>query len=151
MTRRRELGGISGGLVNSFVSRNNDVGGYWAIGKLCSHSLQTGEEEVTIDLLAKRISPLNPEFAQMIDKYANRLAALLEKARFSKQIISEAEIRLSFDARLGADPMNSTIAAYYPFRCTLTLTDDLGRAHVGQLAGFSLPHDPWRETKSTRA
>jgi hypothetical protein len=151
MTRRRELSGISGGLVNSFVSRNNDVGGYWAIGKLCSHSLQTGETELSMDLLTKRISPPNPEFGPMLGKYAARLVASLKKQQFSLQIITAADVRLSFDAQLGPDPMRPSVTGYFPFRCTVTLTDDFGRSHVGRLSGVVLPHDPRRETKSTRA
>lgn len=151
MPRRRELGGISGGLVNSFVSRNNDVGGYWAIGKLCSHSLQTGERELSMDLLMKRISPPHVEFGPMLDEYRAWLLALLEKQRFSPQVIAAAELRLSFDPKLGPDPMRYTITGYFPFRCTVTLTDDLGRGHVGQLSGFVLPHDPRREVRSVRA
>jgi hypothetical protein len=150
MTRRRELNGISGGLVNSFVSRNNDVGGYWAIGKLCSHSLQTGEKELSMDLLTKRISPPNPEFAPMLDKYGAWLVASLEKQQFSLQVITAAEVRISFDAQLGPDPMSSSVTGYFPFRCTVTLTDDLGRGRVGRLSGVVLPHDPRSETKSTR-
>jgi hypothetical protein len=151
MTRRRELRGISGGLVNSFVSRNNDVGGYWAIGMLCSHSLQTGAKELSMNLLTKRISPSSPEFGPILDKYAAWFAASLEKQQFSLQVITAAEVRLSFDAQLGPDPMRSSVTGHFPFRCIVTLTDDLGRAHVGQLSGFALPHDPPRETKSTRA
>ena len=150
MTRRRELSGFSGGLVNSFVSRNNDVGGYWAIGKLCSHSLQTGAKELSMDLLTKRISPSKSEFGPMLEKYAAWLVASLEKQRFSLQIITAAEVRLSFDAQLGQDPMRSSVTGYLPFQCTVTLTDDLGRGHVGRLSGFVLPHDPRRESKSTR-
>jgi len=150
MSRRRELSGISGGLVNSFVSRNNDVAGYWAIGKLCSYSLQTGEKELSMDLLTKRIRPPNPEFGPMLDKYAAWLVASLERQQFSLQVITAAEVRLSFDAQLGPDSMRSSMAGHFPFRCTVTLTDDLGRGHVGRLSGFVLPHDPRRETQSTR-
>lgn len=32
MRRRSEIGSIASGMVHSFVSRNNDLGGYWGIG-----------------------------------------------------------------------------------------------------------------------
>ena len=150
MSRRRELSGIAGGLVNSFVSRNNDVGGYWAIGKLCAHSLRAAAKELSIDLLAKRIGPPNPEFEPMLDKYAAWLLAASGKQRLLGQIITAAEVRISFDSQLEPDPMSSSINGYYPFRCTVTLTDEPGHGHVGQLSGFVLPHDPRRESKSTR-
>jgi hypothetical protein len=78
----------------------------------------------------------------MLDKYAAWFAASLEKQRFSPQVIVAAEVRLSFDARLGP--------GHFPFQCTVILTDDRGRHHVGRLSGFALPHDPRREAKSTR-
>jgi hypothetical protein len=142
VTRRRELSGIAGGLVNSFVSRNNEIGGYWAIGKLCSHSLQTGAQALSIDLLAKRINPSGLEFGPMLDKYGAWVTDALQKQQFSPQVITAAEVRLSFDAQSGL--------GHFPFQCTVTLTDDRGHRHVGRLSGFVLPHDPRREAKSTR-
>jgi hypothetical protein len=79
MTRRRELNGIAGNLLGSFVSRNNEVAGYWAIGKLCAIALQTANGEISIELLTKRLTPPSPECNPMLDRYAAHLVSSLEK------------------------------------------------------------------------
>ena len=35
MAKSKELKNIASGLYGSFISRNNDVRGYWGVGKLC--------------------------------------------------------------------------------------------------------------------
>lgn len=38
MPRRSELNGVASDIVRSFVSRNNDLRGYWALGMLCVYA-----------------------------------------------------------------------------------------------------------------
>ena len=66
MARRREFRNIGVGLLSSFVSRNNDVYGYWGIGKLYSHMLASKSMILSIDLINEKIEPENNEFGILI-------------------------------------------------------------------------------------
>jgi hypothetical protein len=150
VTRRRELNGIAGNLLGSFVSRNNDVAGYWAIGKLCAHALWAPGGEISIELLTRRLTPFGPEFDPMLDHYAERLVSSLKKRWFPPQLVTAAEVLVSFGAPFKPDPLISRPRGTVPFRCTVTLTDDLYRRHAAQHSGEVWPHDPQRESKSVR-
>jgi hypothetical protein len=150
MPRRRELNGIAGNLLGSLVSRNNDVAGYWAIGKLCALALQTADGEISIELLTQRLTRPSPEFDPMLDHYAAHLVSSLEKRSLPLQLVTAAEVLVSFGGPFKLDPMRSHPRGTVPFRCTVTLTDDLKRRHVAQHSGEVWPHDPRRESKSGR-
>jgi len=66
MGSRKEFKAIAHGLVESFISRNNDVSGYWGIGKLYSHIVSTGVKDLKIDLIQRTIEPKNEEFEILI-------------------------------------------------------------------------------------
>lgn len=55
--RAQLLLGVAHGTLSAFVGRNNDVDGYWAIGKICRHAVELGTPAVTFDLLAGTASP----------------------------------------------------------------------------------------------
>jgi hypothetical protein len=150
MPRRRELNGIAGNLLGSFVSRNNDVAGYWAIGKLCVLASQTVNGEISIELSPKRLTPYSSEFDRMLDHYAARLISSLEKRSLSLQLVTAAEVLIAFGGSFKPDPLRFRPRGMVPFRCTVTLTDDLHRRHVAQQSGEVWPHDPRRESKSAR-
>src|SRR3954469_7837967 len=54
--RNRELGSVANALVASFVSRNNDVDGWWAIGVL-ARTLRPPDRTVVIDLMTGSSNP----------------------------------------------------------------------------------------------
>ncbi|MEI2652860.1 MAG: hypothetical protein V9G12_12060 [Microthrixaceae bacterium] len=47
--------------MGTFVSRNNDIGGYWSLGKLHGHGLQDAGQ-LGIDLLSQRTFPESDAF-----------------------------------------------------------------------------------------
>jgi hypothetical protein len=64
---------VANGLAGSFISRNNDVGGYWGLGKL-----RLRFEQINIDLLSKQLSPADGEFQDMVNRYAEWLKRQLD-------------------------------------------------------------------------
>src|SRR5581483_2478001 len=69
MARRRNLNGLATVVLSSFLSRNNDVEGYWAFGKLYLNALQYRQRKVVIDFLSGTLSPPGEQFASMIKYY----------------------------------------------------------------------------------
>ena len=62
MPRRKEIKGIAAGFVSHFISRINDINGYWAMGILHKYALNNLSTSVEIDVLTHVISPGNQAF-----------------------------------------------------------------------------------------
>jgi hypothetical protein len=149
MSRRRELKGIVAGLLGSFVSRNNDVAGFWAIGKLHSYARNHQTSEVLLDLLAQSVVPSSTELQPMLKKYGASLESRIASCGLSSENVLKAVVRLAFDAAVSDDRPPSSLPGT-PFRCTVELADDLGRIYSQSHLGVARPHDSARETRSTR-
>lgn len=144
MPRSARLTNIAAGLCGSFASRNNDLAGYWAIGKLRSLAEQYSQSEVSIDLLAASIKPLSPEFAQVLADYNLLLRKLASRSGIRLDTINAAYITVNFL------PSPWPRAIYYKkqwgeqFLVTVSISSD-GRADgIVSHAGYCRPHDPNR-------
>lgn len=145
MPRRREFRGIAFDLLGAFVSRNNDVGGYWAIGKLCSLAHKSSASEVHIDLVRSLITPPCPELSDMVQRFRQWISDRVTERRMHDEWLRDVCITVRFGATTSA--ANPTIA----FECTVSITDDLGRVYRAQGSGTCWAHDPSRESRSLRA
>jgi uncharacterized protein len=85
MPRSLNLKGVAAGLAGSFVSRNNDVEGYWGIGLLCRDATQTSGK-VLLNLSQRLSSPATPSCVHITEAYAQHLETLLHKAGFSSSV-----------------------------------------------------------------
>jgi hypothetical protein len=160
MRRRVELKSVGSWVLHSFVSRNNDLDGYWAIGKLYLFAKRLGETSVALDLFKKTLSPdprrlsglyKPPNVEILCARYGGMLLRALATRKVPLQWAASATIRVDFDRP-------DVVPAYVrpginakPFGCTLHLVDDLSHEHVLALAGWCWPHDPGIEHRSTRA
>lgn len=151
MPRRNELKNIANGIVSSFNSRNNDVSGYWGIGKLCRAATENGTSFVMIDLLNTRISLNTNEFGAQINRYREMLQRLTSKGSIPASWITKAIIVTSFNQEFDKHYHFFRSALGQPYICTITITDDLGKEYVVTAGGNCLPHDPSREAMSNRA
>ncbi|WP_228892875.1 hypothetical protein [Pseudoduganella aquatica] len=150
MPRRARLSNIASGLCNSFASRNNDLDGYWSIGKLCLLAEQYGRPAVSLDLLMSSMQPYSSEFAPVFARYRRLLEKLAYISRIRLEEITAAQVTLDF-----APPPWPRISYYMPhwgeqFVLTVTVSAE-GRADgIMRHAGYCRPHDPARERQSTR-
>jgi hypothetical protein len=150
MSQRSALDGIAHDLVGTFTSRNNDIAGYWAIGKLYAHARRLQRAEVAIELLAGRITPPGDEFRSMLEKYASWLSTVLAAQGLPGTRVSGASINLTFDAAVKDVDILAPHARRRPYRCTVSLMDYRGGLHTADRTGDVEPHDPVGETKSSR-
>jgi len=121
MARRRALKGIAGGLVSSFISRNNDVNGYWGIGKLYSHMLKSKVDILRIDLIQNTIEPKSSEFEFRISKYYEWMMAQIEKQNINKNYLKNTEVIIEKLPKQ-ADPLK--------LKCRVEITDHYNRECV---------------------
>jgi hypothetical protein len=141
MARRKVFKGVAIDIARSFVSRNNDVDGYWGVGKLHSLAKENSTSKIRIDLSEESSATL-PTFASMIGRYRSMIEAQAAARGLKLQTCS---IEVEFDL-----PRN-IIDGENGFRCWLTIVDDRGKAWSHMVSGRSHPHDPKRESRSLRA
>ena len=146
---RRELNGVVAGLASSFISRNNDVDGYWSVGLLRSFADQHQLQTLRFDILNGPTQPDDPLLVRVCCAYQTALARQLVARSIDRPVIVEAEILVSFDS---AGSRTTARAATYgsPFSCSVRLLDDHKKEHRKTLFAHCAPHDPRRESKSTR-
>ena len=151
--RRKEIKGIAAGFVSHFISRNNDINGYWAMGILYKHALNNLSTSLEIDVLTHVISPGNQAFTGAVEQWdqwnmkkfrglnipMNWVSSVTVTINFEKTPISEDAVQQAADNYLGA-----------PFTCLVSIVDDMGKSRNVMRRGRCRPHDPSREYRSTR-
>jgi len=148
MAKRKELKNIASGLYGSFISRNNDVRGYWGVGKLCLAAQRHHTNVVHLDLLSQSNSLMSAEFDKLVVGYQDKLQKHLESRHLPSKCVVSAVIQLDFSPEYPE--------RYVPietrgnlFKLSVLIIDDRGKDH--RVEGFSYcgSHDPSKELKST--
>ena len=150
MARRIELGSIASGLIGSFSSRNNDVDGYWGIGKLHKFVENEANKVVVIDLLSGCIHPPTDEFNSLIKFYQARLASHLKARNISPDWLSSVEITAEFETEYEKKHHYWRSGLGKPYKLKCDILDDNSKHHVAYAYNNSRPHDPARESRSCR-
>jgi hypothetical protein len=146
MSTRRNFRGIAYGLLGSFVSRNNDVGGYWAIGKLYLFTALCGSQEIRINLRNGHIVPPKSEFLRMSRKYSRLLFEHMERLGLPDTYLKIASIEL----KLPSNESQANPAGAHRLFCVVRITDDRDRTYVCEESVWCRKHNPEQEQKSTR-
>ena len=144
MSKLSSLKGVVGGLAGSFVSRNNDVDGYWALGLLKSFANKTGADQVRVTVVPSDSEQPEP-LRSIAQLYRTKLEQLMTGARLDLRSVSSAEIVTTF--RLSADEAARAIAGTRgaPFRSEVLVVDVRGRTHSRAFYSLCSEHDPSRE------
>ncbi len=148
MARRKELKNIASGLLGAFVSRNNDVGGYWGIGHLCSLATNSQSAKVKLDILAKTMFPACSTFDKLLSGYSSRLAHQMNARCLPIAWITNSTIELDFNAELPDDRRVPISTRGGLFSVTVTIVDDRSKAHSVKAYGYCAPHNATKEYKS---
>ena len=137
---RSELNGVAAGLAGSFVSRNNDVDGFWSLGLLRLFADQLQLKSLRFDIANGRTEPDAPLLLRVCHTYQASLARQLAARGIDRSMVAHAEILVSFDA-LGSPSMPPARTYGPPFLCSVRLLDDrksctrrglmIGKPHAG--------------------
>lgn len=149
MSRRTEHQNLANALLGTFVSRNNDVDGYWAIGRLRSDAERLNSSVIELDVLNGTSAPDTSDGRLVAAFYREwikpRIAKLREPAAVAGVIVRlhfapEPPLRLSREvSRYGA-----------PYTCEVLVMSSAGATRVDRHTGRCAPHDPSHEHRSTR-
>lgn len=148
MRRKKEFTTLAHGLLSSFVSRNNDVSGYWGIGKFYSHMLSSQSMILNLDFITKTLEPENKEFQKLINQYARKLFTQMEKRGLDTRSLRSAKLILEGFPN-EPSPHLQDIAPNRMF-CQLILSDDLGKEYRSETNIWCRVHSPDSESRSAR-
>lgn len=150
MAWRSELKGIANAINGSFVSRNNDFNGYWSIGQIKLIALENGLTSVTFTLILPMTNPASNLQSYTVNRYAKMLKSLLTKQKLPSLWVSNAVIKIDFNANAKHAKFYEDTTSGEPFQCICKITDDTDRDYSSIIYGRCLPHSVVRELKSTR-
>jgi hypothetical protein len=150
MPRRKRLKSVANDVLGSFISRNNDLEGYWALGKLYSLALSRSTNTVELDLLSGRLSPDDRQFATMACTYTSNFEKLLRRQNVPRDRVHEAKITVHFNVPVqqGHYPL---LTYGKPLDATLDIVDREGTRFSVSKLSWCHPHDPLVESRSGRA
>lgn len=150
MGRRKQLQGLANDFCHSFISRNNDICGYWGIGVLYRYANLCESLEMTLSLTKRSIDPVGALLHTIIHQYQEQFYEMLERQGLQRDWVKQCIVRLEFDTstppttRFGEDLGD-------PFLCEVVTVDDSGKKRSAARMQYCRPHDPRREQRSTRA
>ncbi len=145
---KRLLKNIASGLLGTFVSRNNDIDGYWALGIL--RLIAEKKELYQIDLNLIESDSKNRYIKYCEKNYSDWLQKTLERYDLSLPSLLSAKIYLRFENSFDTYPNLIKDTRGLPYVCTVELGDTTGKLYTVVKVGVCSPHDPRKEYRSTR-
>lgn len=148
MAKRKELKNIASGLYGSFISRNNDVRGYWGVGKLCLAAQRHHTNVVHLDLLSQSNSLMSAEFDKLVAGYHNKLQKYLKSKHLPSNWVVSAVIQLDFSPEYPEKyvPIETWGSL---FKLRVLIIDDRGKSYGVECFNYCGSHDPSKELRST--
>jgi len=134
----KKLRHVAAGTMSSFVHRNNDVGGQWALGLLYRDA--PTDQCVRLDLLSRTAMPLTSITQIVARNYGEFLRRATIKKGVPLEELAAAKVGLRFNADVRI-PGEGWEVVGQPFLCTVTLTLKDGRTATAQRAGRCLRYE----------
>jgi hypothetical protein len=145
--RRKELKSILSGILGSFNSRNNDLGGYWAMGKIYLSAQQKGISNLEFDFLNANVSPNIESLIPISQTYNKILLSLLNKHNIPRDWLVAATLEIIFNCDYEKQYHYFGKALGDRYLCKMRFDTDLGVTTILKVGGICWAHDPKRESK----
>ena len=152
MPSRRVLKSVAHDVSTSLVSRNDDLGGYWAVGQILSHALATNNTSYQVDLVCGASVPplMGTPLSPIPGSWAEIFWRNVEHKKLARALIVRAAASLAFDVSRRRTAALHRALFEHPFTCRVEIEDAGGRTYAGVTEGWCFPHDPRLELKSAR-
>lgn len=139
MAKVKKLRHVAAGLLGSFVSRNNNVDGYWAIGVLYLEAAAS-DNIVQLRLLEREAAPPSATTMLVASNYAEFLRRALIKQLVEWEELAAANIDLQFDTAPDRRDLECRSAGD-PFVCTVTIQSKRGEVACVKASGRCVRHE----------
>lgn len=147
MIAKSKFNHTAAGLLSKFISRNNDIDGYWGLGVLYTQA-RTSANRVAFDLLGGSAQPASPVSVSVARTWALYLRVALARHGLTSQALVIASVDVEFGLPLPKRPLY--IPHGDPFVCTVRLVSTDGREFTRQVIGYCLPYEEFHGRRSTR-
>jgi len=134
MARRKELQGVCNDLLDSFVSRYNDLNGYWALGVFQSHLQTSGGGELCFGLTKGPTDLEKSPFLITSTYYRGALRRHLRIRNMPSSWVTDGKIRVRTTSPTEFSPT--------ALACSIELATDLSRKFGACKAINVRPHNP---------
>ena len=148
MPHYKRLRNIAAGLAGTFVSRNNDIDGYWGMGVIYKEMVESGQGAITFNLLEGSVVPKLECGSVLLRKYRATLESMLHKQGLRLTDISTVAINVDFESCNNTELHIKSLGDF--FVCYVSITDVFGVERSMKIKGRCRTHDPDREFRSTR-
>lgn len=149
MPGRNQLKNLACGIAGRFVSRNNDIDGYWALGLLYSAAEAAGTHVLHCELISDTMVPSFTYSNRLLFQFRQYMEDQLAKSDLEGYVVAATiDVAFNIEPRPNSAVFRTTWGD--PFRCCVTLFDDLGHRHQDTVIGWCGQHDSTREHRSTR-
>ena len=132
----------AGALLSKFLSRNNDLDGFWAPGMLY-REVPSAPHCIAFDLKTSSAQPLSEVTAVASRTYSAWLRRALKHAELTWEDVERAVLMIEFNA-----PINLPAGHYYPdgdpFVCTIELLAASGHTASASSSARCQPWSPGR-------
>jgi hypothetical protein len=143
MGNYRFLASVADGTARAFIGRNNDVGGWWALGILLD-AFPT-DSDFTLDLITGTAAPAlaNSDLAHVGPAWATYFRWSLGRHGVPEATVRTAVLAVRFD-RSGSVPSSLPDRSDCPFMCAVRIEDVAGREFEGLASGHCSPYSAFR-------
>ena len=150
MKRRNQIKNIAYGILGSFLSRNNDIDGYWALGVFYKIAFEQGSQSFELNILSKESHPCYKYSHHVASFYQNYLYSQIKKQKLSSLTIIDARVVLEFNVEQNKNHINKKWTWGEPFTCEVKLTDENNAVNISNGSGWCGMHDTTIERRSIR-
>ena len=148
MAKRKLLNGVVAGLATTFVSRYNNINGYWALGIMYSIASETNNNVISLDLKQNVTVPNNKKLQKLSSKYYDKLKLLLKVNKLNLSCCEKIVIKITFDVSCTKNHLINRFTYGNPYTCIASIIDDLGKIHEHIVVGWCAKHNPLKESRS---
>jgi hypothetical protein len=150
MPAHRVLSSVVHDVAHALVSRNDDLGGYWALGQLVSYALANRTDKTSVDLTCGESSPSLQETAirRIPAQWTEVFWRNVGHQKLQRAVVTRASVVVTFEFAGRASSRGALLE--YPVTLEVVVEDDRGRAYSRSLDIWCSPHDPKLEVRSVR-
>ncbi len=143
---KANLQNVANGLLGTFVSRYNDIGGYWALGVLRSLVERGGVDRIEIDLL--KTTNGDPSIQLIARKYKEWLEKRLREVHILLEDMSIARIEIEFLSTFDGHRDLVKDTRGFPYKCTVEIRRGDQKLYMAEKLGVCATHDPTKELRN---
>lgn len=139
MSRGKELKSIAYAIAQKFSSRNNDLGGLWAMGPIFGVAQEYNRDAVHFDLLAKEIDPNISRLKPIIESFLYFLNFQIEVRHIRHSRIKKVTIDVIFNRTRKRPSSVSARYTEHPYNVVVSVESNHGLVYKGEANGWCYP------------